>query len=53
MEKRFDPWGSDMSNYESAFEEFGLSKFENRLKLNHYFFDRNIIIAHRDFDKVL
>ncbi|MBU0962431.1 MAG: tryptophan--tRNA ligase [Nanoarchaeota archaeon] len=52
MEKRFDPWSSNIQNYESAFDEFGLSKFNDNLKLNHYFFERNIIIAHRDFDKV-
>lgn len=51
MEKGFDPWSSkSIENYESAFEEFGLSRFSK--KLDHYFFDRNIIIAHRDFDKV-
>ncbi len=49
-----DPWGSKLiKNYEAAFDEFGLKKIDSKLKLNHYLFDRNIIIAHRDFDKIL
>jgi len=49
----FDPWAEKIiKNYESAFEEFGLKKFTSDLKLDHYFFERNIIIAHRDFEKI-
>lgn len=48
-----DPWGSKLlRNYEDAFDQFGLSKFNNSLKLDYYLFKRNIIIAHRDFNKV-
>ncbi len=53
MEKILDPWGSlEVSDYEKLFEEFGLSRMDSKLKLNHYLFRRNIIIAHRDFEKV-
>lgn len=48
-----DPWGSlEISNYEKLFKQFGLSRMHSKLKLDHYLFNRNIIIAHRDFDKV-
>lgn len=51
-----DPWGSlEITDYEKAFKEFGLTKFPAELasKLNHYLFTRNVIIAHRDFDKIM
>jgi len=51
-----DPWGaSSIDNYDKVFKEFGLKEFpENwKKKLNHYLFRRNIIIAHRDFDKII
>ncbi len=49
----FNPWSSkSIKNYEAAFDEFGLKKIDNKLKLDHHLFRRNIIIAHRDFDKV-
>lgn len=50
-----DPWGSaEISDYEHVFKEFGLKKFPEEMssKLSHYFFERNIVIAHRDFEKV-
>lgn len=51
-----DPWGSNaIENYDHIFGEFGLSKFPDsmRKELGHIFFERNIVIAHRDFEKVL
>lgn len=51
-----DPWGNiEIGDYEKVFTEFGLSRFPNNWasKLSHYLFTRNIIIAHRDFDKVM
>jgi len=53
---KIDPWGSNaISNYEHVFKEFGLSPFPEsmRKQLKHRFFQRNIVIAHRDFEKVL
>lgn len=53
MEKILDPWGSlAISDYEKLFTEFGLSRMDSKLRLNHYLFNRNIIIAHRDFEKI-
>ncbi len=53
MEK-LNPWGSEtIKDYEKAFKEFGVSKITDNLKLNHHLFKRNIIIAHRDFDKII
>lgn len=52
---KIDPWGSSkISDYEHVFKEFGLAKFpESTAKeLEHRFFKRGIVIAHRDFDKV-
>jgi len=51
-----DPWGSEsLEKYEHVFDKFGLSRFpeEYSKKLNNYLFDRGLVIAHRDFDKVL
>ncbi len=48
-----DPWGSlEVSDYEKVFKQFGLSKIHSKLHLDHYLFRRNIIIAHREFEKV-
>jgi len=48
-----DPWGSlELSDYEKLFKEFGLERFSTKFNLKHRFFDRNIVIAHRDFQKV-
>ncbi len=52
---KIDPWGSKaVANYEHVFQEFGLAKFPESMakKLGHHFFRRNIVIAHRDFEKV-
>lgn len=51
-----DPWGSSaISDYEHVFKEFGLGAFPDswKGKLKHSFFSRNIIIAHRDFQKII
>lgn len=51
-----DPWGSKaLTDYGHVFKEFGLSRFPEKIseKLDHYFFERKIVIAHRDFEKVL
>lgn len=48
-----DPWGSkSLEKYDHVFNKFGLSKFPEDKKLNHYVFSRGLVIAHRDFDKV-
>jgi len=52
---KIDPWGSgNISDYEHVFSEFGLSSFPDAMKegLDHRFFRRGIVIAHRDFEKV-
>ncbi|MCK4429611.1 MAG: hypothetical protein KAU95_04495 [Candidatus Aenigmarchaeota archaeon] len=50
---KIDAWGSNkIENYEHVFKEFGLSKFEDFNLVNHYLFQRRIIIAHRDFGKI-
>lgn len=51
-----DPWGASLiSDYEHVFKEFGLERFPQkyRERLNHRLFERGIVIAHRDFEKVL
>jgi len=53
---KIDPWGSNsIENYEHVFKEFGLSSFPEKMRkrLGHIFFERNIVIAHRGFEKVL
>jgi tryptophanyl-tRNA synthetase len=53
---KIDPWGSaEIKDYDHVFKEFGLNKVPKgmRSSLKHYFFKRNIVIAHRDFEKVL
>jgi len=55
MEKKIDAWGSDsITDYEHVFKEFGLKKFSKiqASELKHRFFEREIIIAHRDFEKI-
>lgn len=53
MEK-LNPWSPEtIKNYEKAFKEFGVQKLTENLKLDHHLFKRNIIIAHRDFDKII
>jgi len=51
-----NPWSSKgVQNYEHVFKEFGLSEFPEkwRKKLDHYLFERNLVVAHRGFDKVM
>lgn len=48
IEKRVD--------YDSILEEFGISRLDKilpRIGEEHHFFRRGIVIAHRDFDKIL
>ncbi|MDP6293477.1 MAG: tryptophan--tRNA ligase [Candidatus Woesearchaeota archaeon] len=50
--KVVDPWGdSDVKIDEALIKEFGLKVFskEELKKLDHYLFDRGILVAHRDF----
>ncbi|AJF59684.1 MAG: tryptophanyl-tRNA synthetase [archaeon GW2011_AR10] len=52
---RIDPWGSgQITDYEHVFKEFGLKPFPEKWSssLKHYLFERNIVVAHRDFDLV-
>jgi tryptophanyl-tRNA synthetase len=50
---RIDPWGSaEIKDYKHVFKKFGLKEFPNKYKLKHRFFERGIMIAHRDFDKI-
>ncbi|MAG18062.1 MAG: tryptophan--tRNA ligase [Candidatus Diapherotrites archaeon] len=54
MLKEIDPWGQlKVTDYEHVFRKFGLKHFPKNIKLDHYLFERNIIVGHRDFDKVL
>ena len=53
--QQLDPWGSgSVTNYERVFSEFGLTEFPDSMRgrLDHYLFERKIVIAHRDFDRV-
>ena len=53
---KIDPWGAvDIGKYDKNFEQFGVKRFpdEWKSKLDHPLFRRGIIIAHRDFDKVV
>ncbi len=56
MEKEsIDPWGGKaITDYEHVFKEFGLARFPEKIseKLNHRFFERKIVVAQRDFEKV-
>jgi len=48
-----DPWGSStVASYDKVFREFGLTSFPEKLLLDHYLFERKIIVAHRDFERV-
>ncbi len=50
----FDPWGSsEIKTDDKLFKEFGLKKISKNEMLDHYFFERGFIIAHRDFDKIV
>lgn len=55
MESRIDPWGAvEIKDYEKVFSEFGLKRFPEEYKksLDHLVFRRNIVYAHRGFEKV-
>lgn len=48
------PWGSsEVKDYSHVFKEFGLEPLSERLFLEHYFFERKHIVAHRDFGEVV
>ncbi len=51
-----DPWSSEKYEYEKLFENFGIEKFTsdlwNDLPNTPFFFRRNIVFGHRDFDKI-
>jgi len=52
---RIDPWGSQiLKDYDELFKKFGISKLpeEMRTSSHHFAFERNIVIGHRDFEKV-
>ena len=56
MAEKIDAWGSEaITDYEHVFKEFGLKKFPEQFSKNlkHRFFERGIVIAHRDFEKIL
>ncbi|MBI4439773.1 tryptophan--tRNA ligase [Candidatus Woesearchaeota archaeon] len=51
-----DPWSSvEIEDYEHIFSEFGMEKIPDawRKKLGHHLFRRGIVVAHRDFGKIL
>jgi tryptophanyl-tRNA synthetase len=51
---KIDAWGSNkIENYKHVFNEFGLKEFNASRISSHYLFQRGIIIAERDFNKVL
>jgi tryptophanyl-tRNA synthetase len=49
-----DPWGSEEIKLdEKLIKEFGLRKFDKKnLPFDNYFFERGIILAHRDFGAI-
>lgn len=54
MEK-IDPWSSlEVKDYSHIFRKFGLTPFSGEMakKVGHYLFERKIIVAHRDFERV-
>ncbi len=54
-DKNIDPWGSkDLKIDDKLIKEFGLKKFDsNSINFKHYLLERNIILAHRDFESIL
>ncbi len=51
-----DPWGSvEIKNYEKLYSEFGLKPFPEAWKkiLDNHLFRRGIVVAHRDFQKII
>ncbi|MDO8428863.1 MAG: tryptophan--tRNA ligase [Candidatus Diapherotrites archaeon] len=56
MPEKIDPWSSQqLTKYEHVFKEFGLKEFPEEWSkhLDHYLFKRNLVIAHRDFEKIM
>jgi len=57
LAEKIDPWGSaeiKEKDYSHVFKAFGLKEFPESMRsaLDHRFFERGIVIAHRDFEKV-
>ncbi|MBW2974338.1 tryptophan--tRNA ligase [Candidatus Woesearchaeota archaeon] len=55
-QKIIDPWSSaEISDYGHVFERFGLDRFPDsyRNKLKNRLFERGIITAHRDFQRIM
>jgi tryptophanyl-tRNA synthetase len=51
---KLDAWGSNkIENYEHIFKEFGIDNFKHHDLINHQLFRRKIIIASRDFQKIV
>jgi tryptophanyl-tRNA synthetase len=53
---KVNPWGSgQITNYEKLFSEFGLERIpeEYAKKLKFRLFERGLVVAHRDFNKIL
>ncbi len=50
-----DPWSNELADYGRLFSQFGMQKIESaitsKLRGKHRLFERNIVFAHRDFDK--
>jgi tryptophanyl-tRNA synthetase len=56
MSERIDPWGStQIKDYEHLFKEFGINKITEEQKkfFDHRLFRRNIVVGHRDLDKLI
>ncbi|MBU0636106.1 tryptophan--tRNA ligase [Candidatus Micrarchaeota archaeon] len=54
MVQTIDPWGNQEVKVDNAFlKQFGLQKFSetNQKQFKNHFFERNLMICHRDFDK--
>ncbi|RLF34293.1 MAG: tryptophan--tRNA ligase [Thermoplasmata archaeon] len=51
-----DPWSSQKYEYEKLFETFGIERFDENIWKNlpnpPFFFRRNIVFGHRDFQRV-
>ncbi|MDO8624611.1 MAG: hypothetical protein Q7R47_00905, partial [Candidatus Diapherotrites archaeon] len=50
-----DAWSNAaITDYDHVFKEFGLKPFSKTVakETGHYLFERGIVIAHRDFEKV-
>jgi len=51
-----DPWSSQKYEYEKLFETFGIERFDENIWKNlpnpPFFFRRNIVFGHRDFQRI-